>query len=205
MVQTVNAYLMPALVAAFAAQYPHIGLHVEELTADEIEQRLDLGSLQVGIGFTPPTHPQVGCEALFVERLALVVRSDHHFAGQYSIATAALHEMPMIMLAKTFCTRRLWEENARLIGVQPRVVLEMNTVSGILSAVAKTGLPTILPHLVLKEAPSDALVSLDLHSPTLSRQVGLLWHGEYTLCSASRAFLDLARQLAAAFSAMRDA
>lgn len=198
-VQTVNAYMLPALVAEFAAQYPTINLHIEELTADEIERRLDEGSLQVGISFLPTTTPQLQCELLFTERLALIAPPDHPLARQESISVAALHDVPIIMLTRTFCTRRLWEETARLASAQPKVVLEMNTVSSILSAVARTKLPAILPHLVLRDNPASLLRGIELRDPTPSRQVGLIWHSDYVLCSASRAFIILTQRFAQAF------
>ncbi|MDX2163383.1 MAG: transcriptional regulator CynR [bacterium] len=200
-VQTVNAYMMPALVAAFAAKHPNIRLHIEELPADEIERRLEEGTLQLGISFMPAAHPQIGGEPLFAERLALIVPLNHPLAHYDTIGIAALHEMPMIMLTRTFCTRRLWEESARMAAAQPKVVLEMNTVSSILSAVSRTNLPAILPQLVLSEQDTLALRSIELRDPTPSRQVGLLWHKDYVLCSATRAFMTMTLEVAAGFNA----
>lgn len=192
-VQTVNAYLLPGLLTQFASQYPQVKLQIEELPADDIEAGLDSGSLQVGIGFAPPTLPDIGFEALFEEELVLIVRQDHAFAQEQSVPVVQLDGMPLILLAKTFCTRRLWEENARLAGAQPKVVMELNTVSGILAIVAKTGLPTILPKQILDESPHAGLIAIPLRDPTPARQVGLLWHQDHALCAASRAFMQLAR------------
>ncbi len=194
-VQTVNAYLVPSLVTAFASRYPEVKLEIEELSADEIEQGLIGGDLQVGISFLPPTNPALGHTALFEERLVLVVRRDHPLAGQAAVSAQALDDMPLIMLAKTFCTRRLWEASAKLASAQPRIVMEMNTVSGILSVVAKTGIPTILPHLILAEHHHADLVVVALENPTPSRQVGILWHDGSFLCAASRAFIGIAQEI----------
>lgn len=196
-VQTVNAYLMPTLVTAFIARYPEIKLSIEELSSDEIERGLEQGHLQVGVGFAPPANLMIESEPLFEEQLVLVVRDDHALANQRLISVKALDHLPMIMLSNTFCTRRLWEESARLADAEPRVVMEMNTVRNILSVVAKTGLATVLPKLSLLENQIPNVVSVDLHNPTPSRQVGMLWHRENYLCSATRAFIDMTRSVAA--------
>lgn len=198
-VQTVNDYLMPALVTQFAEQYPQIRLLIYELSSDEIEMRLENGELQVGLGFVPISNLSIESEPLFEERLVLIVRDDHPLADQSPIPVQSLDRMPMVMLSNTFCTRRLWEENAQLASAQPQIVMEMNTVSSILAVVEKTGLATVLPKLTVAEKRFDHLVGLDLHDPTPSRQVGLLWHRENYLCSASRAFIAIARQVSAAF------
>lgn len=198
-VQTVNAYLMPSLVTAFNESYPDVKLSIEELSSDDIEIGLEQGDLQIGLSFAPPANPLIDHELLFEEQLVLVVRDDHALAQQRLIPVKALDDLPMIMLSNTFCTRRLWEESARLAGSQPRIVMEMNTVRSILSVVAKTGLATVLPRLTLLENQAANLLCLELHSPTPSRQVGLMWHRENYLCSATRAFIEMARLAAAQY------
>jgi LysR family cyn operon transcriptional activator len=195
-VQTVNDYLMPSIATAFATAHPNIRLSIEELSSDEIEARLDTGELQVGLSFLPASNPGISTERLFEEKLVLIVRGDHPLASHAEVAVAALDQMPLVMLSNTFCTRRLWEENARLTSAVPRVVMEMNTVSSILAVVEKTGLATVLPRLTLQPERSTRLVSLDLHNPSPSRQVGLLWHSNSYLCSASRAFIQVASAVA---------
>ncbi|MBW4436442.1 MAG: transcriptional regulator CynR [Pleurocapsa minor GSE-CHR-MK-17-07R] len=191
-VQTVNDYLIPALVSAFAHDYPHIRLMIEELSSDDIEDRLISGDLQLGLSFIPAASPAIDAEPLFEEELVLIIRRDHPFAGRDSVAVADLHGMPMVQLARTFCTRRLWEEKARLAGAIPHIMMEMNTVSTILSIVEKTGLASVLPRHTLRELRSDALTSLTLHSPSPSRTVGVLWARDGYVCAASRAFISAA-------------
>jgi LysR family transcriptional regulator, cyn operon transcriptional activator len=192
-VQTVNDYLMPGLVAAFSALHPHIKLSIDELSSDQIETRLECGELQVGLGFVPTSSPNIASEALFEEQLVLIVRNDHPLANQSVVSVRALDAMPMIMLSHTFCTRRLWEENARLALAKPQIVIEMNTVSSILAVVEKTGLATVLPKYILEADRVSNLVSIDLVDPTPSRQVGLLWQSY--LCAASQAFIAVAKNI----------
>lgn len=193
-VQTVNDYLMPALAAAFTQRHPHIKLSIEELSSDEIEARLESGSLQVGIGFMPAANAYIHTELIFEEQLVLIVRQDHALAQQNAVPVGMLDAMPMVMLSNTFCTRRLWEQKARLAAAQPQIVMEMNTVSSILSVVERTGLATVLPQHSLTVGHSQTLMSVSLHDPTPLRQVGLLWHRDSYLCAASRAFMAAAQE-----------
>ncbi|MBX3031805.1 MAG: transcriptional regulator CynR [Chloroflexi bacterium] len=192
-VQTVNDYLMPGLVARFAASHPRVRLTIEESATDAIERRLGRGELQLGVGFLPASDPDIETEPLFEEELALVVRDDHHLVGERSVPVRSLDGLPMVMLSDTFCTRRLWEENARLAGAQPRVTMELNTVNGILAVVERTGLTTVLPHRTLAAGRAQRLVALELRDPTPSRTVGLLWRRDHHRCAATRAFMEVAR------------
>jgi len=190
-VQTVNDYLLPSLAAAFTACHPHIRLSIDELSPDAIEAGLERGELQIGLSFIPVTSAVIDVLPLFEESLALIVRDDHPLARQSAIRVATLDQLPLVMLSNTFCTRRLWEESARLSGAAPRIVIEMNTVSSILAVVEKTGLATIMPKRTLANHRSECLVSVELCDPVPSRQVGLLWHRASYLCRASRAFITL--------------
>jgi len=199
-VQTVNAYLMPSIVAEFMTHYPAVKLSINELSADDIEVGLETGELHIGIGFTPPTNPSIQNQPLFDESLVLVVREDHHLAHKNSLPVSQLHDLPMIMLSQSFCTRRLWEDNARLAGAQPQIILELNTVSSILSAVLKTGMATILPHLTLTEERSTQLIEVTLTDPQPSREVSILWHSDHFICSASQAFITIVSQISNAIT-----
>jgi LysR family transcriptional regulator, cyn operon transcriptional activator len=192
-VQTLNDYLMPALATHFAANHPLIRLLIDELSSDELELRLEKGELQLALGFIPTSNPNIQSELLFEEELVLIMREDHALARHSAIAVHKLDRVPMVMLSNTFCTRRLWEEKALLASAQPQIVMEMNTVSSILSVIEKTGLATVLPQHTLVDGRSQALTSRRLHDPTPTRQVGLLWHRDRFLCSASRAFIAAAQ------------
>jgi LysR family transcriptional regulator, cyn operon transcriptional activator len=193
-VQTVNDYLIPTLAASFAERYPRIKLSIEEDSADAIEQRLAAGNLQLGLSFIPSSHDLIESQRLFEERLALIVRTDHPLAGQQEVSVAALDQIQMVLLANSFCTRRLWEASARLAPAQPQIVMELNTVSSILGVVERTGLATILPAQTLIQRPTAALVQIGLVNPTPARQVGLLWHRDMYHCQATRAFSELTQR-----------
>src|SRR5690606_15292721 len=108
-VQTVNAYLMPDVVAAFTSAYPAVKLQVEELASGEIEQRVLEGMLQLGIGFVPTSTEGVESQQLFQEELVLVVARHHPLAGRAQLAVRDLERQPLILLSRAFCTRRLWD------------------------------------------------------------------------------------------------
>lgn len=198
-VQTVNDYLMPSLAAAFAERHPKIKLIIDEVPNDEIEARLQQGELQIGVGFAPASIESIDVQPILEEQLVLIVRDDHPIAKRSSTTVASLDALPMVMLSNTFCTRRLWEESARLAPSQPKIVMEMNTVSSILAVVERTGLATVLPAFTLARRSPERLVGVELTEPTPSRQVGLMWHRDNHLCSASRRFLEIAQATAGVF------
>ncbi len=170
-VQTVNAYLIPAVVASFAAEHPGVRLRVEELSAEEIESGLADGRLDLGVSFVPADGGELEAEPLFEEELVLIVPEGHRWAGRRSVQVAELTGEPLALLPEGFCTRRLTEECLQSAGVCPTVAVEMNSVEGLVATVRAGGLGTILPALAAGGAGIEAV---RLERPTPRRAVGLL-------------------------------
>lgn len=193
-VQTVNAYLLPQVVAHFSRLYPGIKLGIEERSADAIEAGVIDGSLDLGMSFVPAASEEIEAEELFSEELVLIVAARHPWARRQRVAVRELHQQPLALLSTSFCTRRLWEACAARAGAQPRVVVEMNTVSGLLAAVQQMQSATILPALALAGAAAHGLTGVALVDPTPRRTVGLLQRRNGHRSAAMQAF---ARELRA--------
>jgi len=170
-VQTVNAYLIPPVVADFATRHPGVRLRVEERSADEIEEGLINGRLDLGVSFVLADGDDLETEPLFEEEMVLIVPEGHRWAGRRSIRSTELAREPLALLPEGFCTRRLVEECLQSAGVRPTVLLEMNSVEGLVAVVRAGGPPTVLPALA---ADGPGIVGVGLERPTPRRAVGLL-------------------------------
>ena len=193
-VQTVNAYLMPGLVARFKRSYPGIRLFVEELAMDAIEIALENGHLQTGIGFLPLSYPSTEAEPLFTERLVLLTSQQHPIAKQNAIALEQITD-DMLMLSRDFCTRRLWDTYADEAGVQSNISIEMNTIHSILETLHHTDLISILPELAMQMSGAEGLAAIPIHSPEPERTVSILWRAGAYRSLAAQAFAEMTRSL----------
>lgn len=193
-VQTVNAYLVPMIAARFGASHPGVTLQVEELSGDGIESGLLDGRLNLGIGFMPPQSGDIQAQPLFEEDLVLAVPRGHRLFSKRAVTVRELDGEAMVLMPPTFCTRRLWDEAALEAGVSLRVMVEINSVEGIMATVRAGKLATVLPALALRgeEARPDGLRALKLLDPTPRRSVGLLWRRDAYRCIASRALTNAA-------------
>jgi len=196
-VQTVNAFLLPEIVARFARAHSGVTLHVEELSGDDIERGLLEGRLNVGIGFVPPASGDIEAQPLFGEELVLAAPTNHRLARRRAVRLHELDGEPLALLSRDFCTRRLFDQSARQAQIAPRVVVEMNSIEALLATVRASGIATVLPALALRgEAERDAapnangpcLHAIALSDPTPRRSVGLMWRRHAYRCAATRAF-----------------
>lgn len=189
-VQTVNAYLIPPVIARFSTDYPNVRLRVEELAAGEIENGILGGSLDLGISFLPPAHKEIESERLFDEEFVLAVQPAHRFGSRDRLRVVELAGEPLCLLGKEFCTRRIINESFSRAGVEPTVVVEMNSVEGVVAVVEAGGPATILPALAMS---GRSLKAVRIEKPTPKRTVSLLKLKGHALLRARTVFSEMVR------------
>lgn len=199
-VETVVAYIIPRAVSQFTQAYPGIQLRVEERPDEAIEQRLLAGEADLGIGFVPSVREEIETEALYEERLSLIVTGTHPLAGCEAVQLADLDRLPLVLLPTSSCTRRQWDSYAAQADVTAQILVEMNSIHGILQAVAQTNTATVLPALASRTSAVDRFISIPLVNPTPKRTVGVLYRRHGYRSRAAQAFVTILRALAQTIS-----
>ena len=194
-VQTVNAYLTPEIVGRFSALHPHVSLKLDELSGPDIEAGVRSGMLEVGIGFVPAGSERIDSQPLFEEDFMLIVSPRHRLAARRQVTLAALADEPLVLLPDIFCTRRLLDASFDQAGIFPKVVVEMNSIEGILATVKTSTLATVLPRLSLGLEGNDGLRGIPLRNPTPRRGVGLLWKKGGYQSKAAQALAEQVRKV----------
>ena len=196
-VQTVNAYLIPEIVGRFSTLHPLVSLKLDELSGPDIEAGVKSGSLEVGIGFVPVVSDRIESQPLFEEDFVLIASPRHRFARRRYLSLSALAKESLILLPHMFCTRRLLEASFEQAGVQPKIIVEMNSIEGILATVRRSNLATVLPRLSLGLARHRTLRAIALKNPTPRRGIGLLWKRGGYRSGAAKALTDQVRAVVA--------
>lgn len=182
--------LVPSAVAAFNARYPKIHVVLRELLAPEIEALLLSGDLDMGMAFHPAGVEGVDSEPLFEEHMQFVAHASHPLAGQASLQLQQLQDVPLALLSRRFATRRLLEEHFRAAGVQPKVMVEMESVHALIAAChCGPQLACIVPQRAAA-LHGQGLCALGLQPPLL-RTASLLWNTRTSRSAAAQAFASL--------------
>lgn len=168
-----NIRLVPDCVAAFLNRHPSIKVVVEELSGNEITERLKQDQIDLGISYRPRDQTDLHFEPLYNEELKLAVGKNHPLAKRKKIRMVELQMVRMTLLPAYFSTRQILDECFAAARVEPQVVVELNSVMPMVELVKKTDLATIVSEMVVPNL--EDLRVIPIEDPTPMRTPGLLW------------------------------
>ncbi|MDK0523796.1 transcriptional regulator CynR [Streptomyces sp. ML-6] len=190
---TFTAYLVGPLTAELHARHPGITLTLREMTQDHIEAGLLADETDLGIAFHGPHLPGIGAAELFTETLGLVTGLPHAGDRGRPLPVRDLAEHRLALLSGDFATRGHIDAYFSAHGIEPRIVVEANSVQALTEIVERTPLVTVLPDAITHDNPRLVPVPLDPALP--ARTVTLLRREGAYRSAAARAFTRLARDL----------
>ncbi len=200
---TFNLSFIPECVALFLSRNATVQVMIEELPADAIATALDAGQLDFGVAYRPEQRSDLRFEPLFNEELVLAVADNHPLAGRRRIRMIELHREPLVLLPRTFSTRRLLDECFAAAGAEPKVVAEMNTIAAMLGLVRRIQVGAIVARSAVRN--SSGLCTVPMENPTPVRTPGLLFKAGQPQTRAARAMAALLRKTAIAAARARPA
>jgi DNA-binding transcriptional LysR family regulator len=164
------------LIAGCRETHPMLRYAVRSLSSDAILRQLDEYELDIGLTYLDG-HTQAGFEVLplYRERYVLVSpfgsqeRADGD-AGRWD----TLGALQFGLLESSMQNRQVINAAFRRAGVQPKVVLEADSLLALLSNVQHAGLHTVLPHSVLSVMAGTQRDTVTRLEPELSREIGFI-------------------------------
>jgi LysR family transcriptional regulator, cyn operon transcriptional activator len=191
---TFNLGFIPDCIASFQQKHPRVKVMVEELSANHIADRLQMGTLDLGIAYRPVQQGVLQFEPLYNEEMVLIVGQDHAFARRKRVRMVELHGLPMALLPASFATRQMLDECFLSCAAEPHVMVEINTLAPMMELVSKTQLASIVAANAVPAHVGLVIVRLD--SPTPVRTPGMLWSPKARDTIYARAFSAIVRKRA---------
>lgn len=190
---TFTTYLVGPLIEAFHARHPGITVNLKELAQERIEELLMAGELDTGIAFDEINTADLEAVPLLNETLALVVNCRHRLAKQQSITSQGLNAESLVLLSTEFATREQINRYCRKYEIHPKVQMEANALGAVIEIVRRTNLATLVPAKIA--LAHDDLVAITLKPERLQRRAVLIRRKEAFLSAATRAFIELAKEV----------
>jgi len=189
-------YVLPDVFAQYSREYPAVQITVYRNFSRKIQERVEDGSIDVGIATLPLKSPSLTIEPIFRDRLMLMVSSRSPLAKHDTVSIEEMAQYPLIF-PKTGYTRQLLDKLFRPYGSRVRVIMELPSVGMIKSfVVAGLGVSLISASFARDEVKAGEARLIPIADVDLWRELGLLYRSDRSLPRAATAFIDMIRKRA---------
>ena len=199
---SVSAVLLRNLFLGLAEQYPRVKLRVQEGFSGSVAEWLMEGKVDLAIIYEHFQPRHTHSERLLIENLAIV--HSPNFPVPDVITARNISTVPLIIPCKPHGLRSVVERRVADMGGRLNVAIEIDSFQ-IMRDLAIEGMAaTILPEgAVSREIEQGILVIKPLRAPEIRRVLSLVYPGNVPLEKAQRAFIALARKVAADIQSRR--
>jgi len=191
-------YVLPDHFAEYQRRYPGVQISIYRNFSHKILEKVEDGSVDVGIVTLPVRSPSLKVHSIFRDRLVLVTSADHPLARRRSVGIAEVAEYPLIF-PRTGHTRAMLDKYFRPFRASLRVAMELPSVGMIKGfVVAGLGISLISASFAHDEQASGQVKLVEIEDVDIHRELGLVYRRDRTLPHAATAFIALIRQRVAA-------
>ncbi|WP_347925141.1 LysR substrate-binding domain-containing protein [Pontimicrobium sp. SW4] len=178
-IPTIMPTLLPMFLKTFIKRYPKVKLKIEELTTDEIMQRINDGHLDAAIAATPLENESIKERPLYYEPFVCYIPQGHRLHDKKKIDTSDLEIEDMLLLEDGHCFRDGVINLCKSFKQQEDETFQLESGSiEMLVKLSNEGLGmTLLPYLNtldIKEKEKENLHHFN--DPVPAREVSIIYH-----------------------------
>lgn len=182
-IPTLAPYLLPLFLHQFVLNYPHVKLHINELTTENIVKQLRDGRLDIGILVTPLEETDLQEWPLFYEEMVAYVSAINKAYKKSYVLASDIDPHKLWLLEEGHCFRAQIMNLCELRKGSKEGInfeYEAGSVETLRRMVDVSDGITILPELATLEMPETQLDHLRYFKhPAPVREVSLLTHRTY--------------------------
>ena len=178
-IPTIMPTLLPMFLKTFIKRYPKVKLKIEELTTDEIIQRMNDGHLDAAIAATPLENESIKERALYYEPFVSYIPKGHRLSGKKKIDTTDLEIEDMLLLEDGHCFRDGVINLCKSFKQQDDEHFQLESGSiEMLVKLSNEGLGmTLLPYLNTLDIKESEKSNLHhFNDPVPAREVSIIYH-----------------------------
>ena len=190
-------YVLPDVFAKYCRLYPEVQLSIYRNFSYKITEKLENGTIDVGIVTLPIKSSKLKTIPIFRDQLMWMVSPQSPLAKQDVVSISEIARQPML-LPKTGYTRRIMDKLLRPYESDVQVRMELPSVGMIKSFVAAgLGVSLISASFARDQLLAGRVKLIAPKEKELWRELGLAYRRDRTLTQAAKTFITTVRQLAA--------
>jgi DNA-binding transcriptional LysR family regulator len=188
-------YILPEFISRFNKKYPHLSVKLTISDSNEIENRVLMGELELGVIGSKSQHANLIYQKLWADELVLAVPAGHPWARQLSVSIEELRQTPFIMREKGSGTLKIIEAYLRQSGEGGTDALQVSARFGSSTAVKEgiksgLGLSILSSRAIDTEMKAGLLKGIRVQGLSMSRNFFLIRNKLRIASPSCKAMLD---------------
>ena len=186
-------YVLPEVFSKFHRSYPDVQISIYRNFSHKILQRVEDGSIDLGIVTLPVKSPSLKVHSIYRDRVMLMVSTKNPLSKQKEVTAKDIAGQPLIF-PKTGFTRQVLDKVFRPYVTDLRIVMELPSVTMIkLFVGANLGVSLISEGFTKDDVRAGRVKLIPIKDAELWRELGLIYRRDRHLPRSAGAFVDLIR------------
>jgi len=187
-------YLLPDILSEFKRRYPLVHISIYRNFSHKILQRLEEGSLDLGIVTLPLKSPNLKMHVINRDRLRFMVSSKNPLAQRSHVTLEEIAAAPLIF-PKTGYTRQVLDKLFRPHRSRLQVAMELPSIGMIKTFVAAdVGISIISESFARDQVKSGEVKLLNVEGVDLWRELALVYRRDRSLPRAVQSLINMIRE-----------
>ena len=187
-------YLLPDILSEFKRRYPLVHISIYRNFSHKILQRLEEGSLDLGIVTLPLKSPNLKMHVINRDRLRFMVSSKNPLAQRSNVTLEEIAAAPLIF-PKTGYTRQVLDKLFRPHRSRLQVAMELPSIGMIKTFVAAdVGISIISESFARDQVKSGEVKLLNVEGVDLWRELALVYRRDRSLPRAVQSLINMIRE-----------
>jgi DNA-binding transcriptional LysR family regulator len=187
-------YLLPEILAEFQKRYPLVNISIYRNFSHKILQRIEDGSMDLGIVTLPLKSPNLKMHIINRDRLRFMVSSKNPLAHKSHVTLEDIASSPLLF-PKTGYTRQVLDKLFRPYRSRLRMAMELPSIGMIKTFVAAdVGISIISESFARDQVKSGEVKLLNVEGLDLWRELGLVYRRDRSLPRAVQALITMIRE-----------
>ena len=187
-------YLLPDIFAEFQRRFPLVHISIYRNFSHKILQRIEDGSIDIGIVTLPAKSPNLKVHHIHRDRLRFMVSTRNPLANRTKITLEEVAGQPLIF-PKTGYTRQVLDKLFRPYRSRMHIAMELPSVGMIKRFVAAdAGVSFISESFARDYIKAGEVKLLTVEGVDLWRELGLVFRRDRSLPRAAQALIALIRE-----------
>ena len=188
-------YLLPDILAEFQRRYPLVQISIYRNFSHKILQRLEDGSLDLGIVTLPLKSPNLKIHTINRDRLRFMVSAKNPMAQRSHVTLEEVASAPLIF-PKTGFTRQVLDKLFRPYRSRLRIAMELPSIGMIKTFVAAdVGISIISESFARDQVKSGEVKLLNVEGFDMYRELALVYRRDRSLPRAVQALIGMIREI----------